>query len=622
MKKTTYLKKRGADNGVALIIVLGLLSVLTLLAVAFAIAMRVERLAARNHVNTVKARHMIQTGLSWAIDDISESVLGATYPDWTSYEPIGIADALGSDAGGSADTCDFIEGEVLNEIPPALLSLVDALDDDDRPEWKHVTFVNSDGTLTTNGRVAYMVVNCSGCIDPHFIGGSDRVWSTNIAEIDIDSTVTDPAEFMGDREDHVRYETVAEMHRINEGLYPGDGRSMFPYSLDVGRDLFFTNVAELGYLNSSLMRKFEINSITNYAGYTSPDDYTGYSGDAAFIAEYWTPLRDLLDLAGMERPDDVAWNVVNYLDEDRIPQCGEAYPWRHTEGNEAIPLFNEIVFRLSPDAPAGSNQYEFAIELWYPFAPVSVTPSDDFSLDVAVFVTNWTVTDGAPGELSIMGAGNPDWSFSADIDSMSYGTSNEFLVFRSPEPNWISFVSNSVIGGGNAVWFLARVMKGALPVDEAMGYKQSEENNGIIHRRALKKFDSEVGYAINDPRVNGQCRYWDPTMPGAGSTAVDAGYRFDPDDNTLGTTNTVICSAWYGFKSTGTPIWAKNGLIRNIAELGHIYRSNLDDEMPMFYRFWRNIDLMHNDEGAALMDWTTARENSNEISGVIEDVGT
>ena len=60
----------------------------------------------------------------------------------------------------------------------------------------------------------------------------------------------------------------------------------------------------------------------------------------------------------------------------------------------------------------------------------------------------------------------------------------------------------------------------------------------------------------------------------------------------------------------------------NIAEIGHIYRSNLDDEMPVGWRFWRNVDLMHQDEGAALLDWITVRNNDKKTGGIIEEVGT
>ena len=523
---------------------------------------------------------------------------------------------------------------------------MDELDEDNLPEWRYVTFENDDGTTVTNGRVAYMVINGSGCLDPNRIGGEDRTWSTNINEINI-SSVAGAAAFVSDREDHVRYETVAEVHRINTGLGAGDGRTMLPYSLDIGKDLFFTDTNQLGYLNALLTNKFQINSITNYDGYYEPENFSGYSDDDSgtnnFMDNYYTPLHDLLDAAGLERPADVTWNIVNYLDTDRIPQCALDYPWRHTEGNEAIPLINEIVFRVSPDAPPGSNHYEFAVELWYPFAPVSVLPTNNFMLQVGVFTTNWTgrpqneipiewYEPAAPGWGSdmIMDVRDPDWSFDMDIENMSFGTTSEFIVVTSPEDRRISFVSNGVIGvGNNAVWMLARVVVdgagsfGHLPVDEAMGYHREEERDGDVARRALKKYDSEVCYEINDPRVNGQCRYWDPEGLGAGA-APDTGERYDYTsvaDCTLGYTNRLV-TAWDDHRTHGTPIWAKNGLMLNIAEIGHIYRSNLDDEMPVGWRFWRNVDLMHQDEGAALLDWITVRNNDKKTGGIIEEVGT
>jgi len=52
--KARYAESSGRE-GVALVIVLGLLSVMTILGVAFAVAMRVERLAARNAAHAVRA---------------------------------------------------------------------------------------------------------------------------------------------------------------------------------------------------------------------------------------------------------------------------------------------------------------------------------------------------------------------------------------------------------------------------------------------------------------------------------------------------------------------------------------------------------------------------------------
>ena len=85
-----------SKNGVALIIVLGLLAVLTLIAVAFAIAMRVERLAARNYVNNIRAEQMVQAGIVRAMETIDVTLSTNCYPDWFKFAPANTHDALAS----------------------------------------------------------------------------------------------------------------------------------------------------------------------------------------------------------------------------------------------------------------------------------------------------------------------------------------------------------------------------------------------------------------------------------------------------------------------------------------------------------------------------------------------
>jgi len=60
---------KNRNSGVALIMVLGLLTVMVLMAVTFAITMRTERLAAGNYADNVRARELVQVGLARAMAD-------------------------------------------------------------------------------------------------------------------------------------------------------------------------------------------------------------------------------------------------------------------------------------------------------------------------------------------------------------------------------------------------------------------------------------------------------------------------------------------------------------------------------------------------------------------------
>ncbi len=61
--------------GIALILVLGMLSVMLVLGVAFVVTMRTERVAAGNANEVTKARHLVFTALARAMQDIEKDLL-------------------------------------------------------------------------------------------------------------------------------------------------------------------------------------------------------------------------------------------------------------------------------------------------------------------------------------------------------------------------------------------------------------------------------------------------------------------------------------------------------------------------------------------------------------------
>ena len=70
--KTSYRQRQGARRGVALVIVLGMLALMTLLAVAFSIYMRTERMASGNFKSDVRTRQLLHAALTRAIADIND----------------------------------------------------------------------------------------------------------------------------------------------------------------------------------------------------------------------------------------------------------------------------------------------------------------------------------------------------------------------------------------------------------------------------------------------------------------------------------------------------------------------------------------------------------------------
>lgn len=80
--KTLSARSRGS----ALLIVLGFLSFMTISAVSFAIFMRIERQASSNYRHTLEARHMLNSALFRAIEEIDSDLRDKTYTVTNNYK--------------------------------------------------------------------------------------------------------------------------------------------------------------------------------------------------------------------------------------------------------------------------------------------------------------------------------------------------------------------------------------------------------------------------------------------------------------------------------------------------------------------------------------------------------
>ncbi len=142
---TRFPRRRGRAprRGIALIVALGLLAVLFVTSVAFAIFARMERMASGHHVAGVQARQMAQNALDRAIADISFSYdrayqqtgIHRVYPAWDVFTPP--AELEGPYFSGSASpvVCDLFQHlGVDGQVPTALQAQVQAA----QPIWRTV----------------------------------------------------------------------------------------------------------------------------------------------------------------------------------------------------------------------------------------------------------------------------------------------------------------------------------------------------------------------------------------------------------------------------------------------------------------------------------------------------
>ena len=575
--KTTYQNDRDRKNGVALVIVLGLLSVLTTLAVAFAIAMRVESMAAQNFANSVRAEHLTQAGIARAMEWINYSMitnpLPVAYPRWTnSYGSLTEASASSK---GAARCDDILSGEVETNIPGFLLAdAQDAVSSNNVTggcRWEEVV----DAAGRTN-RVAYLMVNMSGLLDADYMGGKARVWSDSLSEIDIHKIpgIANPTNFFSNRTEHVRYETLPEMLNMNTGMVPDQVRDLFVYSYDPGRDMTFTNVdAKLKTLGiatkDDLMLKSNVNAIA------AMDPKTYLDATNKVFQAYKTNLTNYLYKAGFTfKTEDVFWNVVNWIDSDRYPQNDYTVnrpAYVSTEGGEALPLINEIVLK-----PAGPSNCQFFVELWYPF----VVENESWTTNSSVKYSMVIDTIPASGSNNV------------DITPMAYGQNTEFAVYKSEVMNGVTASVRVIVFEG------AKNDRSRLPVDAAM------DRTGVVGSKYLTNWWEEVTYTaftnfysmeVDDPRSNGKIDYW---VKATNDTLDRMNSISDPWGDKA--TNT--------FDRQGLPIYVKNGPMENIGEMGYIPLANRENHVPALptvKHFWCTIDLMNRDEGAYLLDYLT-----------------
>lgn len=225
-------------RGAALLIVIGLVSLLLISTMAFSVLMTIERHAAGNYSHAVQTRQVLYAGLSQAIADISASpnlsytgVGNQSYPLWTNLAITakgGRIISLTNEVRQSYDTnnatpcfAKIYSPEACSNLPQSLLQYVLAV----QPEY--LAFQANGNTL---GRYAYIAVNVSGLLDANVICTTNhRGVGTSPGEIQIDDSASPatPFEllppagtFASQRTTDQRYESLAELAALNTGVNP------------------------------------------------------------------------------------------------------------------------------------------------------------------------------------------------------------------------------------------------------------------------------------------------------------------------------------------------------------------------------------------------------------------
>jgi hypothetical protein len=449
------------SSGVALVLTLGLLAILTLAVVAFVVTMRIERLAANNTLNRTMARQYIDVGLNEAMGTV-DAALG----NQSCYPPAILP------ATNAGDIYLF-QGAVTNLLPLLLAQQAAAYTSG---WWVTISETNAAaGNATVQvGRVSYLVVNLSGMLDVHSLTNNARCAALGEPNASVTNRLSTSA--------YQRvFLTQPDLTAANNGIAVSN---LVTFSYDPNPDVFFTNNIGLGTRTFGLTNRFNINSATQYVG-----NYTSQQ----FQDNWLAPVSNLLASAGVLYSDQIAWNILNYIDPGRIPITNEACAYRTNYGVKNVPLINKVLLEHP-----GSN-YSVSVELWYPFVP-NTSPSNTV-LWVGVY------TNQAPS-INTWPAPASDLSFSTNVCSMNYGGATEFVV--ATMTNAVNFTN---VDNAHPVWIWPRVLVGGTCVDEAM-----------VTENILTNWTATGCWQFADPRANNtfaDAAWYSAATPGMGATNIN-----------------------------------------------------------------------------------------------------
>ncbi len=355
-------RDRSSESGIALIVVLGFLSVLAIMAISFAVNMRTERMASRLYLDSIRSRQIVDVALARAMEDLDQDMISSVelYPSWDQ-------DQRPSSGGGVS--YNIFTGRAPNYVPQFWSGAAAT------PSMETITIPSADGTADMKARFAYQVFNLSGLLDPNIHGlADDRQEGLNPEEVRVSSSILSDvaggAQWeigsggFGDylRNDWKRIETVYEFKELGDanGLLKSSEpvRNFFPFS------------------RSLIERK------------PDGEPKVVISGAETNLVEARTNIVAAFSICGVPNPDNMVFsNLLDYVDADIVPKSLESFC------TEPVPMINEIkaeaeATRRVIDSNSGLEEFTLqmtiTVELWFPFLPnnetftLSQVPNIDF----------------------------------------------------------------------------------------------------------------------------------------------------------------------------------------------------------------------------------------------------
>lgn len=546
-----YRSNTQSRQGIALVVVLGVLATLTILIVSLVIGMRVERIAADSYVESVRAKHLLQVALARAISDLNvELELDDNdprfIPEWSVFPSSG--------AGGAYP--DLLWASASNHIPVHLFGDVQL--ESGNVDWVLLN-IPGGGEANRNVRYAYLIMDHSGALDINVAGGADRDTGTHSAEISIgmlDNEVTNTVAFVADRAARwVRFESMAELVELPiAGYTEAGGTHVYGrYPPDKWWD----------------------------AGAEQWRDKIPIGGSVADLLGRQADIVAALEAADVPNAQDTFYNLLDYVDEDNWPKHPDPDTALNSFNTVRAPMINEIVVTSRVEVVEGVGEdptrvrhtAEIIVEIWNPFNhsgtyQLAAAPDIDFETPVPAgappgaeaFYEDLNPGLVAPthGDAAIIGSGEFELlRYRYVLPPVDFGSASEPLSFRmTVDINRIDLVRE----GGNQI------------VDRVGGmatFTIDGDSDGSLRD----------GKAVRDPRLNFDPDEWFPEHP-----------------PTLGAMNAI--TEQYYLTGQGEPLpdadnllYVRNGPLESVAELGMLSYGKPWQRIALYDGVWTGGEL-------------------------------
>ena len=463
--------KTADRKGVALVIVLGFLAILTLMAVGMAISMRTERLASRSYMDMVQARMFCQSALAYSMQDMEDYLTSLNDPEYklspafiNSFSQHGdwVLPSYEKDCVGPPDmfTNSLIEGTGTNFAPyiPGLCWPV--LAESGRwqsigsvyreAEWIHTTRELASGQTVTNGRFMYLIFDNTVGIDMNLVGKNDP-FGFRMSGDYIKCFVNGESfsEFTNNRIDHVRYDTLKDIRNANDLASYGQKAIYAPWSgpSDMTSFSYFPPMGRVAIdLNSGIaVEEMPAQISTNLNEWVESD--------------IKAKLKIVIDQAGWRHvegavdEDELYELLVDFVDDDSDPHNAEGVTM------EAIPMVSEFMV----------NTNSLDVEIWSPFVGDDENRyTEEFHIEVKSDTQSYE-----EGNLTL-----PAWNrHDRPLDPKTFS-----INLSSPVTNTLNNVEISV---------------------------RKSKGGPLLDRVVLSQVEPGRSYQCNDPRFNHLDSQWD-----------------------------------------------------------------------------------------------------------------